>query len=757
MSKKFTGVYSGGQNIPVYDKDAHSAIEQKLDTSAFQSVSGNFLTAVPDAYATKEYANSAANAAASGKLDEDTFSQVSGDFLTAVPQSYLQNTDLTVTSGKVTEISGIPLSAGGGTLPDTIPVSGVSGISVTETENEVLIGISADFATSADLEKKLDTSAFSSVSGNFLTAVPENYATKEYLSGQISGKYDTSSFANVSGDFLTAVPESAISGFATHEEVESATSGKADVSALEGLATETYVDSATSGKQDTLEFGYDENSAISGINGSALAGGSTPDMSAYVPYSATSVALGNGNSAAELGFALGSGNQGPRQGIAVGQDNKCSYGACSLLVGGNNSAYEDAAAIGWSSYAGYQSFALGVNAEARGSKSFALGDYVSARRERDFVLGSQSYASGESLAQGYSAAATQDSLAQGSYISAHRCSLAQGSNSLASSDSLAQGGNCTAKKFSIAQGATNSAIDYAQTFGQGLLASGQMSIGKYNKTSAGAAFVIGDGSWSERSDAFIINKDGSVSAKGNISANGVELGGIPEGVMQTSGLEYDGDKISGYMGSAFKAGDELPSGTMNTSGLEYNAVNEISGYNGSAIAQYGAEKQWLTHDDTIVHVSNSAQYAFGVNMSAISADLARMMGVDETVLYSGLKTVGNAGTATYELNESPLNFDRVKVLWVLQADNTTTTDASNKGIGSFEYEPNTLIKNYNYIHAVMNGNNSTAFSLYDIDTNLNNIKTTAWEVRSQLRGQSNNAQWFHIYKIVGINRISGGN
>lgn len=390
MSKKFTGVHSGGQNIPVYDKDAHSAIEQKLDTSAFQSVSGNFLTAVPDAYATKEYAedvaSSAANAAASGKLDTDTFSQVSGDFLTAVPQSYLQNTDLTVTSGKVTEISGIPLSAGG-TLPDTIPVSGVSGISVTETENEVLIGISADFATSSDLEKKLDTSAFSSVSGNFLTAVPENYSTKEYLSEQISGKYDTSSFAAVSGDFLTAVPESAISGFATHDEVESAVSGKQDVSAM--------------------------------------------------------------------------------------------------------SAYQE------------------------------KGDYYSASNPSGFLT-------------------------------------------------------------EIPQSAVS-------------------------------------------------------------------------GYMETSGLEYDGDKISGYMGSAFKAGDELPSGVMVESAVGYNAVNEISGYNGSAIAQYGAEKQWLVHDGTLCHLSNSAQYALGVNLSAV----AQLLGVDETILASSTNYYGES---ELNLSESLKNFKRIKVL-----------------------------------------------------------------------------------------------
>ena len=38
---------------------------------------------------------------------------LTGNFLTAVPDTYLQNTDLSTTDGKVTAISGIPLSAGG--------------------------------------------------------------------------------------------------------------------------------------------------------------------------------------------------------------------------------------------------------------------------------------------------------------------------------------------------------------------------------------------------------------------------------------------------------------------------------------------------------------------------------------------------------------------------------------------------------------------------------------------------------------------
>lgn len=567
MSKKFTGVHSGGQNIPVYDKDAHSAIEQKLDTSAFQSVSGNFLTAVPDAYATKDYADSAAAsaaaAAASGKLDTDTFSQVSGDFLTAVPQSYLQNTDLTVTSGKVTEISGIPLSAGG-TLPDTIPVSGVSGISVTETENEVLIGISADFATSSDLEKKLDTSAFSSVSGNFLTAVPENYSTKEYLSEQISGKYDTSSFAAVSGDFLTAVPESAISGFATHDEVESATSGKADVSALEGLATETYVDSAVSGKQDTLEFGYDENSAISGINGSALAGGIDPSMlTGYAEYSAISAKLAPEDIA-----------------IFTYDDSACPYAAIK-------SAYD------------------------AGKLCFAKHEHSN---EYYPLLWIWSHPFSSDIKQ--------------AFFGRWRCSLGNYQNG------------------------------YNPWSGTLTEASLEIIICD-NRWSADNGWNYG---WTQ--NTFYPQKAGDYYSASNPSGF---LTAIPQsavsGYMQTSGLEYDGDKISGYMGSAFKAGDELPSGVMNTSALEYNAVNEISGYNGSAIAQYGAEKQWLVHDDTLVHAANSAQYALGVNLSAV----AQLLGVDETVLFSG-------STQSPSLTDSIWNYKKVLLLI---GDDTNATKVSN--------------------------------------------------------------------------------
>ena len=142
------------------------------------------------------------------------------------------------------------------------------------------------------------------------------------------------------------------------------------------------------------------------------------------------------------------------------------------------------------------------------------------------------------------------------------------------------------------------------------------------------------------------------SAFSNVS--GSFLTAVPDTYLQNTDLSTTDGKVTAISGIPLSAGGELPEGVMVESGLEYNAVNEISGYNGSAIAQYGAEKQWLVHDDTIVHVANSAQYALGVNVSAVKT----LMGLDETVLFSG-NLSGNGATA--QLSEPIQNFERIKV------------------------------------------------------------------------------------------------
>lgn len=142
---------------------------------------------------------------------------------------------------------------------------------------------------------------------------------------------------------------------------------------------------------------------------------------------------------------------------------------------------------------------------------------------------------------------------------------------------------------------------------------------------------------------------------------------IGSGYMETSALEYDGDKISGYAGSAFKAGDELPSGTMNTSGLEYDNT-EISGYSGSAFK-----------DVALTDVVTANSGAWGGSALPISAgkgvkinlvDNTLVFSNDETILFSG----ANAwGYGTISLSESFKNFERIKVLATraYSADNNT--------------------------------------------------------------------------------------
>ena len=166
---------------------------------------------------------------------------------------------------------------------------------------------------SGAIDDKLNTTAFSTVSGDFLTAIPDSYATKDFVSNSISSKLDSSSFSTVSSTFLT---NDDLNGYATEQWVGEqgyltavdltpyqTTAGmtayqpagsyattndleqvSGEITALipstAGLASESYVQTNSAvltgmidAKQDTLTFGYDEQDRISAINSSAIAGG----------------------------------------------------------------------------------------------------------------------------------------------------------------------------------------------------------------------------------------------------------------------------------------------------------------------------------------------------------------------------------------------------------------------------------------------------------------------------------------------------
>jgi hypothetical protein len=216
---------------------------------------------------------------------------------------------------------------------------------------------------------------------------------------------------------------------------------------------------------------------------------------------------------------------------------------------------------------------------------------------------------------------------------------------------------------------------------------------------------------------------------------------IPSGVMQTSGLEYDGNKISGYMGSAFKAGDELPQYVT-------DAADYVSATSGDI-------------DATIENVSSNSG-AWGGSALPISAGpgikLEMNNGVlvastDETVLWSG---TGTSGT-TITLSEPLENFEKVGIFWEPFA-------AFGRDAG-FEITPsyNDIIVNSYKRYSMFQQVVSTGHNSY-LNCSLT-VSSDGTSFGQYLYGYTNgspsnfwtdHADWT-IYKVVGINRIAGGN
>ena len=404
-----------------------------------------------------------------------------------------------------------------------------------------------------EVNNKLDTTAFSTVSGNFLTAhqvipsgkwenvsdiVIANSATWEtetdwsddisaasayayeqaiaqipapfdptFLSGEIDKKLDKTFSSNFYP--MTGNP----SGFLTEHQDLSNYYTKSETSGA------TEISNALITKQDTLTF-EGTNNTITSINNSAIGGGNVGGNvgNDYVPLSAIECTIGSGNSSVSGSLAQGENNLA---GFIIVYPETTIEGELipehsdilgySFAQGKENSAYPFSMAQGNHNVASYYSFAQGYG----------------------------NVAESQSLAQGFTNTASQNSFAQGTYNKAYNNCVCFGSQNSALDNSFTQGENITAGLFSFAAGKYNFANHYSQAFGYGLKATkyttaygyedavityGSFVIGEFNKTSA-APFVIGNGtSDNNRKDLFVIDKDGNVSAQGQIYAEGGVLG-----------------------------------------------------------------------------------------------------------------------------------------------------------------------------------------------------------------------------------------
>ena len=314
--------------------------------------------------------------------------------------------------------------------------------------------------------------------------------------------------------------------------------------------------------------------------------------------------------------------------------------------------------------------------------------------------------------------ASYTGFAQGANNRASYRSFAQGTNIRSIDWSFAQGDKCSAGYYSIAQGVNNSAYMYSQAFGIGTkIANTGMAIGGYNKTISGVSFVVGNGnSTGNRSDAFIIYPNGSVSAAGNISANGVELGA--------------------------GGGGSVPDEVMSAA---------------SAVSSNSAT--WNETTDTLS--ANSA--AWGGSALPISAGPGvKMELVDNTLVFSNDETVlytANAASNTIVLSEKATNFERLRL--ELQSYQSTMV------VNYTEVKPNdnyltffaqTLIPAATYPLQILGVQfSSTNGITYNMSRGVRAYYkvTSDWSGNDSTDMTSNIKDAGYITKIIGINRIAG--
>ena len=126
----------------------------------------------------------------------------------------------------------------------------------------------------------------------------------------------------------------------------------------------------------------------------------------------------------------------------------------------------------------------------------------------------------------------------------------------------------------------------------------------------------------------------------------------------------------------------------------------------------------------------------------------------EVTLYSGMASTPVDGSPlTYNLSELPTHFQYIKVYCCARA--VSGASGGNQGVWSVEWDTQVYDSTDTYTCGVMNGQApGTTPNQYSVGASLSGIRSAAWSVRAYLNSAASNAAWFHIYKIVGRNRIS---
>ena len=226
-------------------------------------------------YATTDFVESAV----SGKLDKSAFATVSGSFLTGLPEGTMNESGFEYDGTAITGYDGSAFKAG-----DEFPQSAteavelvtsnsaswndVSGkLDTTATGNFYLTSNPSGFITDSDIANKLDTTAFSTVSGSFLTSIPSDVVKTGDLtaSSNWDSTYNTvytysSTWTGGGGTARPVLPVTGVSGIQVQESGDQIVFSYTGNTVPAGVLVESGLE-------------YDSDNKITGYSGSAFAGG----------------------------------------------------------------------------------------------------------------------------------------------------------------------------------------------------------------------------------------------------------------------------------------------------------------------------------------------------------------------------------------------------------------------------------------------------------------------------------------------------
>ena len=244
---------------------------------------------------------------------------------------------------------------------------------------------------------------------------------------------------------------------------------------------------------------------------------------------------------------------------------------------------------------------------------------------------------------------------------------------------------------------------------------------------------------------------------------------------QEAGDYYSASNPSGFI-------SEVPAGTMNESEFEYDANNKISAYNGSAFAGGSEFPQSATEavevvtansatwNDTANTVStNSAAWGGsalpisagpGINVALVDNTLVFSADYNETVLYDNATNRPTTVGSQIQLSESPLNFAYIEVYLNGSTPSGNTNLANSYGKFTNEYITlvNTLMFNGDFIA----NSTYTSGTIWQMGCAYSGVSSTTW---TKVYGYAHPltswpSDWFtnnthlNIYKVIGINRIA---